>query len=189
MSQQTVRLGYIGAGRFSQSRLLPAFKSIPGVELTAVSNSTPESSQRVAQEFGFHRVYDTWQELVGASDIDAVVIGTPPFEHPRMLRAAVEAGKHVYCEKPMGVDVAGCLSVIKTGRMADPKINISVGFQQRYGPVYLEAYKRIQSGAIGEMVKLIEVARLYEAYQKMIQSFDSIDDRAINDLGRVEEIQ
>ena len=95
MSQQTVRLGHIGAGRFSQSRLLPAFKSIPGVELTAVSNSTPESGQRVAQEFGFHRVYDTWQELVGASDIDAVVIGTNPPLHLDMCIQALDADKHL----------------------------------------------------------------------------------------------
>jgi predicted dehydrogenase len=68
-----------------------------------------------------------------------------------MLEAAIQAKKHVYCEKPMGVDYEGCKRVIAAGRMADPKKCVSVGFQQRYGPVYLEAYKRVSSGDIGEM--------------------------------------
>ena len=68
-----------------------------------------------------------------------------------MLTAAVEAKKHVYCEKPAGVDTAGCKKVMEAGRRSDPKRNISFGFQQRYGPVYLEAYKRIQEGQIGPL--------------------------------------
>ncbi|MBI2855277.1 MAG: Gfo/Idh/MocA family oxidoreductase [Chloroflexi bacterium] len=95
MSQQTVRLGYIGAGRFSRRRLLPALQSIPGVELAAVCNSTPESSQRVAQEFGFHRVASDWKELASSPDIDAVVIGTRPNLHRDMCLFALDAEKHV----------------------------------------------------------------------------------------------
>jgi predicted dehydrogenase len=69
-----------------------------------------------------------------------------------MLAAAIEARKHVYCEKPMGVDLEGAKQIIAASRKADPKKNVSVGFQQRYGPVYLEAYKRIRAGQIGELV-------------------------------------
>ena len=95
-------------------------------------------------------VYRDFEKLL-ASSVDAVIIATPPFEHPRMLEAAIAARKHVYCEKPMGVDLAGIQRVIAAGRKADPKQCISVGFQQRYGPVYLEAYKRIQQGQIGSL--------------------------------------
>jgi predicted dehydrogenase len=97
-------------------------------------------------------VYKDFEKLLASADIDAVIIATPPFEHPRMLAAAVEARKHVYCEKPMGVNLEGVQKVIAAGRKADPKKNISVGFQQRYGPVYLEAYKRLREGQIGELV-------------------------------------
>jgi myo-inositol 2-dehydrogenase / D-chiro-inositol 1-dehydrogenase len=96
-------------------------------------------------------VYKDYEKAL-ASDVDAVIIATPPFLHPPMLEAAVQAKKHVYCEKPMGVDYDGCKRVIKAGRSADPKKNVSVGFQQRYGPVYLEAYKRMKDGEIGELV-------------------------------------
>jgi myo-inositol 2-dehydrogenase/D-chiro-inositol 1-dehydrogenase len=94
--------------------------------------------------------YKDFEKLL-ASDVDAVLIATPPFEHPRMLEAAIQARKHVYCEKPMGVDVAGCRRVMAAAKKADPRKCVSVGFQQRYGPVYLEAYKRLQGGQIGEL--------------------------------------
>ncbi len=97
------------------------------------------------------KIYKDFEKMLASPDIDAVVIATPPFEHPRMLEAAVQAGKHVYCEKPAGVDIEGVKRVIAAGRKADPKKNISFGFQQRYGPVYLEAYKRIQAGQIGTL--------------------------------------
>ncbi len=95
-------------------------------------------------------VYKDFEKLL-ASDVDAVIIATPPFEHPRMLEAAIQARKHVYCEKPMGVDLAGAKRIIAAARQADPKKCVSVGFQQHYGPVYLEAYKRIQEGQIGTL--------------------------------------
>src|SRR5690349_4440785 len=97
------------------------------------------------------RVYKDFEKLLAAPDIDAVVIATPPFEHPRMLEAAVEARKHIYCEKPAGVDIAGVKRVIAAGRKADPKKNLSFGFQQRYGPVYLEAFKRLRDGPNGPL--------------------------------------
>ena len=58
-------------------------------------------------------VYKDMDKFLSADDIDAVIIATPPFEHPRMLSAAVQAGKHIYCEKPMGVDAEGCRLVIE----------------------------------------------------------------------------
>ena len=97
------------------------------------------------------KVYKDFEKLLAAPDIDAVVIATPPFEHPRMFEAAVEARKHIYCEKPAGVDIQGVKRVIAAGKKADPKKNISFGFQQRYGPVYLEAYKRYKDGRIGTL--------------------------------------
>ena len=96
-------------------------------------------------------IYKDFEKLL-ASDVDAVVIATPPFEHPRMLEAAIQARKHVYCEKPMGVDLAGVERVIAAARKADPNKDVAVGFQQRYGPVYLEAFKRIGEGQIGDLV-------------------------------------
>jgi myo-inositol 2-dehydrogenase / D-chiro-inositol 1-dehydrogenase len=97
------------------------------------------------------RKYTEFEKMLSAPDIDAVFIATPPFEHPRMLEAAIQAKKHVYCEKPIGVDVEGVKRVLAANKKADKSKTIFVGFQQRHGPEYLEAFKRIKNGDIGEL--------------------------------------
>jgi predicted dehydrogenase len=124
----------------------------PRARVTALCDLFDDRIEMGKQKIGVQNpaVYKDFEKLL-ASNVDAVLIATPPFEHPRMLEAAIEARKHIYCEKPMGVDAEGCFRVIAAAEKADPTKCISVGFQQRYGPVYLEAYKRIQEGQIGEL--------------------------------------
>ncbi|MFN0169728.1 MAG: Gfo/Idh/MocA family protein [Bryobacteraceae bacterium] len=121
--------------------------------VTALCDLFDDRIEVGTQKLGLEKpaVYKDFEKLL-ASNLDVVIIATPPFEHPRMLEAAIQARKHVYCEKPMGVDFEGCRRVIAAGRKADPRKNVSVGFQQRYGAVYQEAYKRIQDGTIGQLV-------------------------------------
>ena len=129
-----------------------AFHADPRAAVTAVCDLFDDRIDTAVPRIkaGKPAIYKDFEKLL-ASPVDAVIIATPPFEHPRMLEAAVEAKKHVFCEKPMGVDAEGCRRVIAAGRKADPAKCISVGFQQRYGPVYLEAYKRLRKGEIGEL--------------------------------------
>ncbi len=124
----------------------------PRARVTALCDLFDDRLEAATQKLKLENpaVFKDFEKLL-RTNVDAVIIATPPFEHPRMLEAAVQARKHIYCEKPMGVDAAGCMRVIAAGRRADPKKCISVGFQQRYGPVYLEAFKRLKEGQIGEL--------------------------------------
>jgi myo-inositol 2-dehydrogenase / D-chiro-inositol 1-dehydrogenase len=91
------------------------------------------------------------EQMFHARDVDAVVIATPPYFHPQHLAAAVEAGKHVYCEKPVGVDVPGALRAIETGKKAEGRVSLDVGFQIRNAPPFVEMVRRIHAGALGEI--------------------------------------
>ncbi|MFB3825602.1 MAG: Gfo/Idh/MocA family protein [Bryobacteraceae bacterium] len=124
----------------------------PRARVTALCDLFDDQIERAAARIKVEKpaVYKDFEKLL-ASNVDAVIIATPVFEHPRMLEAAVQARKHVYCEKPAGADLAGCRRVIAAGRRADPKKCLSFGFQQRYGPVYLEAYKALRNGDIGDI--------------------------------------
>ena len=124
----------------------------PRARLVALSDLFDDRLDAAASRLKLEKplLYKDYRKLL-ASNLDAVIIATPPFLHPEMLEAAVDARKHIYCEKPMGVDAAGCRRVMAAARRHDPTKNLSVGFQQRYGPVYLEAYKRLQEGQIGEL--------------------------------------
>lgn len=125
----------------------------PRARITALCDKHNDRIEQAKAALQLDKVdtYNEFEKLLANPSIDAVIIATPPFEHPRMLEATVDAKKHVYCEKPAGVDFEGCKRVIQAGRKMDPKKVLSFGYQQRYGPVYLEAYKRLQAGAIGEI--------------------------------------
>jgi len=105
-SKQVVRVGLIGAGAIARFRHLPALKTIEGVELVVVCNSHAESSAKVAADYGIAEVAADWKDVVGRSDIDVVWIGTTPNYHAEMTIAALDAGKHVFCQARMAMDLA-----------------------------------------------------------------------------------
>jgi len=94
---------------------------------------------------------DAYKELL-ASKLDGVLIMSPPYFHPLHLEAAVNAGKHVYLEKPVATDVFGAKRVIEAGKKAEGKTAVAVGFQIRYSPAYQEIAKRVHEGALGDIV-------------------------------------
>jgi len=147
-----IQIGLIGSGNRGTYVAAMAHND-PRAEITALCDLFDDQLEKATAALQLQKParYKDFEKLL-ASNLDAVIIATPPFEHPRMLEAGIQAKKHVYCEKPMGVDVEGCQRVISAGRKADSHKCISVGFQQRYGPVYLEAYKRMKEGQIGDLV-------------------------------------
>ena len=95
---------------------------------------------------------DAFHQIAASKELDAIVIATPPYYHPRHLEAAVAAGKHVYLEKPVAVDVPGAKKVIEIGKRAEGKLSLDVGFQIRDCPPFVEMVKRIHGGALGKIV-------------------------------------
>jgi predicted dehydrogenase len=118
MSDRAIRVGFVGAGRNTRNRHIPGFRKQSNVELVAVANRTRESGERVAKEFGIARVYDDWRELVRATDVDAVCVGTWPYMHREITAAALAAGKHVLCEARMGMDAADGRRMLDAARSA-----------------------------------------------------------------------
>lgn len=96
-------------------------------------------------------------ELVNNKDVDAVLISSPAYTHPGFMEAAVKAGKHVYCEKPVALDVDGCKRVEAMGRQLNDKLSVVIGFQIRHATAYVDMVRRIQRGDIGDLV----TAQLY----------------------------
>ncbi len=95
--------------------------------------------------------FDAYQKLLN-TDVDTVIITSPPYFHPQHFEAAVDAGKHVYMEKPVAVDTVGSLRVLEAGEKAKGKISAMVGFQTRFSEDMQEGVKRIHNGDIGEIV-------------------------------------
>ena len=103
---ETIRVGFVGAGGICEQRHLPNLAKMSGVELLAVCNRSPESSRRVQEKWGFARAADDWRQIVEATDIDAVFIGTWPYLHCELSLEALASGKHVFCQARMCMDWA-----------------------------------------------------------------------------------
>ena len=106
-NNQKLRIGIVGAGNIVRTRHLPGLKKRPDVEIVAVSNSTYESSEKFCGEnVPGATPIKNWAELVALPDIDIVWIGTPPYMHSAVTISALEAGKHVFCQARMSMDLA-----------------------------------------------------------------------------------
>jgi len=95
---------------------------------------------------------NAYQQIAHSKDVDAIVVATPPYYHPQHLEAVVAAGKHVYLEKPVAVDVPGAQRVVEIGKRAAGKLSLDVGFQIRDCPPFVELVRRIHGGALGNIV-------------------------------------
>ena len=106
-NNRKLRIGIVGAGNIVRTRHLPALKANPDVEIVALSNSTYESSEKFSRENVPEATpIKDWAELVALPDIDIVWIGTPPYMHSAVTISALEAGKHVFCQARMSMDLA-----------------------------------------------------------------------------------
>src|SRR6185369_6215167 len=99
-----VRIGLVGTG-FAEKVQLPALRHVDGARVVAVASGHRSSAERAAAGFGIPLVCDTFEELVALDEVDLVVISSPPHTHAPAALAALEAGKHVLCEKPMALDL------------------------------------------------------------------------------------
>jgi predicted dehydrogenase len=110
MSQKNnhkLRVGIVGAGGIVRTRHLPALKKSPDVEIVAVSNSSYDSAEKFCQENLPHATpMQNWADLLAISDLDVIWIGTPPYMHSAVTVSALEAGKHVFCQARMAMDLA-----------------------------------------------------------------------------------
>lgn len=161
----TIRVGIVGCGGRGTADAECCIKSAPGVELAAMGDLFEDrlnsSRNRLEQRLGDgmkvtdSRCFVGWDayKKVLDCDIDMVLLTTPPHFRPMQFRAAVEAGKHVFMEKPVAVDPVGVRSVIETAEMAEQKgLGVLAGTQMRHKPVYVEVMKRVRDGAIGDLL-------------------------------------
>uniref|UniRef100_A0A7C4PK83 SRP54-type proteins GTP-binding domain-containing protein n=1 Tax=Anaerolinea thermolimosa TaxID=229919 RepID=A0A7C4PK83_9CHLR len=127
---ETLRIGFVGLGGICRQRHVPGLKKLPGIELRAVANRTRESSEKAAREFGIPVVCDSWQELVARDDIDIVFVGTWPYLHREVSVAALESGKHVFCQARMAMDYRQrlgkkaawvCADTLRTGAIGEAR--------------------------------------------------------------------
>lgn len=153
MSQQTkLRIGIVGCGRATEDLHMPALRNISGVQVTALSDNDAGRLAQVAERFGIERRYPDYQALISDPSVDVVAVCVPAAHHEPVACAAMEAGKHVYVEKPLALtERAGSTMVDSASRAAG---KATLGFNLRSHRLVADAKKIIASGVIGPVEML-----------------------------------
>jgi myo-inositol 2-dehydrogenase / D-chiro-inositol 1-dehydrogenase len=167
-ANSAIRLGIIGCGNRGTAVITSMTKNTSAVIVamadlledrlqSAVPVLNKLNTAKKMPEIPKSAVYQgskAYMALLDNKDVDAVQISSPCYSHPGYVEAALAAGKHVYSEKPVAVDVAGCEQVIRLGEMAKGKLSLAIGFQIRFATAYVEMVRRIQQGDIGDMINV-----------------------------------
>ncbi len=145
-AQVTVRFGLLGAGRIGKVHAR-AVAGNPDAELVAVADAMPKAAADIAERYGC--AVRSIEAIGAAGDIDAVVVCTPTDTHADLIERFARAGKAIFCEKPIDLDVARverCLKVV-----AETGATLMVGFNRRFDPHFMAVRKAIDEGSIGEV--------------------------------------
>jgi predicted dehydrogenase len=149
LAKKTLRIGLVGVGAAAQINHIPALKKTEGVEIVALCDRDPEKAARVAQKFGIPRAHQRFDDLLADEEIDAVDLCTPNFLHAPMATAALEAGKHVLCERPLARSASEAEAMAKAAKKADRTLMCAV--QHRFRPDAQLLKKFVEKGDLGEI--------------------------------------
>ena len=163
-SSDTLRVGLIGCGGRGSGAAFEALNADPNTKLVALADAFTDMVDLCLNKFKDSTVadrvavddnhkfagFDAYKGVIDACDV--VVLATPPAFRPAHLRACIDAGRHVFCEKPVAVDAPGVRSVIETCRIAkEKKLNVVSGLCYRYENAKRDIMNRIHEGAIGDI--------------------------------------
>jgi len=145
-----VGVGVIGAGKMGRIHAANIAKAVPNAKLVAVADVVEDSARRLAGELGAPNVFTDYLRLVDNREVQAVVIATPTHLKPQIVRYACDAGKHVFCEKPVAPTFHEAEQVAKSAQKTPAKFQ--VGYQRRFDPLLMRVKERVDSGEIGSVV-------------------------------------
>jgi myo-inositol 2-dehydrogenase/D-chiro-inositol 1-dehydrogenase len=150
----TVRFGVIGAGRIGKVHA-KTIASNPRAKLAYIADAMPKAAQDLANQHGAKVA--SVDEIMKATDVDAVLIGSPTGFHAEQIQAASKAGKAIMCEKPVSLSVETIQQTLEV--VAANKSILMIGFNRRFDPNFAEAERRIRAGAVGAIELVTVISR------------------------------
>ena len=145
--QKRVNIAVIGTGRMGSVHTRNLVRRIPEANLVAVCDIRLEVAQAVADELGIQRVVRDYHELLADKDIEAILIATSTDTHAFIMKDVAAAGKHIFCEKPLALDLASIDDALAAVDKAGVKLQ--VGFNRRFDKSFQRVHEIVASGEIG----------------------------------------
>lgn len=150
MAEGKVRWGILSTAKIGTEKVIPAMQTCANCEITAIASRSAEKAEEAAKQLNIPRSYGSYEELLADPEIDAIYNPLPNHLHVPLSIAALEAGKHVLCEKPIALSSAEGQTLVEAGR-AHPKLKLMECFMYRHHPQWLRARELARGGAIGQL--------------------------------------
>ncbi|QKJ31147.1 Gfo/Idh/MocA family oxidoreductase [Mucilaginibacter mali] len=145
-----IRWGILSTAKIGRTQVIPAIQQCQYAEVTGIASGDKSKARQTAADLGIPKVYNDYQELLSATDIDAVYIPLPNHLHVDYTLQALAAGKHVLCEKPIGLNAADAQRLID-GAAQYPHLKLMEAFMYRFHPQWEKAKEIINAGLLGEV--------------------------------------
>ena len=146
-----IKVGIIGCGGIANGKHMPSLKKVPDCEMVAFCDIIPERAEKAAKEYGIPgaKVYTDYKELLKDESIEVVHVCTPNRAHSFITVDALEAGKHVMCEKPMAINSEEAKKMLDAAQRTGKKLTI--GYQSRFRDDSLYLKKEVEDGTLGDV--------------------------------------
>lgn len=147
-----IRYAVVGLGDIAQASMMPGIAHTGNSELVALVTGDPEKARRLAEMYGVADTYpyERFGEMLASGKVEAIYLATPNWRHAEFAIPALDAGVHVWCEKPLEVSVEKCRAIAAAA--ASSGARLMVAYRLHFEPATLDAIKRIRAGELGELV-------------------------------------
>jgi len=143
-----LKIGVIGAGRIGKVHAATLVQNVPQAEVLAIADIDLAGASELAQKFGISKVSTNYKDIINDPEIEAVVICSPTDTHAQYIIEAAQAGKHIFCEKPVDLTLAAIQKALEAVEKAGVKL--MVGFNRRFDPNFMKIHEMVKEGKIGQ---------------------------------------
>ncbi len=177
-----VRWGILSTSNFALTKFIPAIKHCKYSEPLAIASRDLQKAQVIASRHGFPRAYGSYEELLADPDVQVIYIPLPNHLHVPWSIKALEAGKHVLCEKPIGLNSAEAGQLLEVAK-THPKLKVMEAFMYRHHPQWQRAKQLVNGGRIGELRSIQSFFSYFNADPSNIRNKAEIGGGGLMDIG------
>lgn len=177
-----IRWGVLSTAKIGTKKVIPAMQLGEYCTVTTIASRQLEKAQAAARQLGIEKAYGSYEELLADPDIEAVYIPLPNHLHVTWAIKALKAGKHVLCEKPIGLNAAEAQELLEASRKF-PRLKVMEAFMYRHHPQWQWAKKKVSEGKIGELRTIQSFFSYYNSDPNNIRNKADIGGGGLMDIG------
>jgi len=177
-----VRWGILSTAKIGTEKVIPAMQQGELCEIVAISSRSVETAGKTAKQLGIPKAYGSYEELLADPDIDAIYNPLPNHLHVQWSIRALEAGKHVLCEKPIGLSSAEGQQLVDAGKQ-HPTLKLMEAFMYRHHPQWQRARQIVRDGGIGQLLTIQSAFSYFNDDASNIRNMADIGGGGIMDIG------